>query len=385
MMIDSVECYLVRLPFRKPQRMVDRLETALTTVVTRVTGDGLSGWSEVSPGNGPFLTGEWAGGVFCALERICLPMVKAKRSFTKPQELVDAMSAVRGNEYAKAAIEMAAWDLFARSKKEPLWKTLGGADRPIPLGLCFDRFEEPSDYYPELARFLADGYTRATIKLRPGWDIQAVSAARGELPFGVLLQVDVEGGLDFNKYTEIFYRLEDFFLTLLEQPVAATDQVTLAMMQNSLRTPICLDESLRTVLDAEIAADLQSAKFFCLKSDRSGGHAATLAMEKLANENRIGCYAGMELGSTLAWRHTLSVASLSGCTLPCDSYRFDEVFEEDLTVPVATERVPRGGLLPGKATTPDPVLVASLWHEPGIGCDVDEDQLARLAVEKITW
>ncbi|MDO5553742.1 MAG: enolase C-terminal domain-like protein [Planctomycetia bacterium] len=383
MKIDSVECFLVRLPFRAPQRMADKPLNFIDTVVTKITAGDKTGWSEVAPGNTPCLTSEWSGGVFQTIRDVLLPLLKDRRTLAKPSQFVEELAtSIQGNQHAKAAIDMALWDLAAREKGEPLWKTLGGVRRDIPLGLTFDRFEEPADFFPELQRLVADGFSRATLKFRPGWDIQAVTAARSELPFGVQLQVDIESALTFDKYAEIFYRLEDFFLTFIEQPSTPGDQVALAMIQNSLRTPLCLDESIGSELDAEIAADLKSAKFFCVKPGRVGGHTESQKILNAARQEEISCYAGCEFLSSLGYRHLVALASLPGFTHPCDYLRFDEVLEADLTQPVETTLIPRENPSEEHPKTPDPIRAAQLWDTPGTGCEIATDVLESCTIAR---
>ena len=90
-----------------------------------------------------------------------------------------------------------------------------------------------------------------------------------------MFHIDCEGALSLD-YMEMLYRFDDFALEMVEQPLAAEDLVAHAMLQESLRTPICLDESIASPLQAEMALDLKSCRHVNLKAGRVGGLTAAL-------------------------------------------------------------------------------------------------------------
>lgn len=380
MRIEHWEIRLLRLPLAKPFYTADRAVEYCDTVYVSASGGGLTGWGEASPGNGPFLTAESARGAFAAARDDLLPLLSAGRSYETSESLAEAVKPVRGNRYAKGAFDMAWHDLSARIKGKPLWETLGGRRRPIEVGLAFDRLPEHENLYAELERLTAEKFHRVTIKMRPGWDVQAVSAARAYAPWPVQIQVDLEGALSLDQQSEMLYRVQDFMLLCVEQPFDPSDVVGHAVFQESFRTPISLDESIGSSLEASIALDLGSAKVLCLKPGRLGGLTETKLTHDAACEYEAPCYAGFELGTSLAYRHTIAAASLPGCSLPADYIRFGEVFAEEPGVPLLPELCP----FPGKKES-DPQRewqALQLWDEPGIGFEPDLDLIEKFTVEK---
>lgn len=247
-------------------------------------------------------------------------------------------------------------------------------------------------------RVLAENFRRITLKLRPGWDLQIVSAARSELPPRVKLQIDIEGALDSDMHSEIFYRLEDFFLTLIEQPLAPDDIVSLLMLQSTIRTPICLDESINSLLKAKIAIDImaenQTPIYFCIKPDRLAGLGCAKEVVELAQSNKIGCYGGCNLQSPLGYRHLLALASQDNFILPCDWFRFDELFAE-LPVPVIAptlheEEIPNNNTDTDGTDTEEPkekdkFQAIELWDDPGIGVEPDRNIFDKYIVDSVTF
>ncbi len=382
MLIDRVDLYLARLPLKAPYLIADRAQDHCDTVFLRLESEGCVGWSEVTPGNTACLTSEWSGGVFSSVKENLMPLLAGVFAIQDGDNLTEILSPVKGNRQAKAAFDMAYWDLTARQNSEPLWKTIGGSKKPIDLGITFDRMENHDDFFKALARAFAEKYRRLTVKLRPGWDIQVINALRSESPFFIDLNVDIEGALDFNRHSEILARLEDFLPAAIEQPLAPCDFVAHAMMQEQTRTALALDESIETPEQAEIAIDLQACRMFSMKPARVGGFTPAKKITTLAEQADLPCYGSFDLQSSIGYRQLLALASLPNFTKACDYIRFDEIFVEDPGTPVVcVDRTE-----PGENGKEDRVWKsAELWEEPGLGCEPDPAVLEKYTVEKIGW
>ena len=134
---------------------------------------------------------------------------------------------------------------------------------------------------------MAAGFDRLKLKFRPGWDVRMVDFVRKECPTQTL-HIDCEGGLGLG-HMEMLYRLEDFSLAMIEQPLPADDLVGHAMVQESLRTPICLDEGIASLAQAEMAMELNSCKYVNLKPGRVGGLTPAVAIHDLCHEHCTPC------------------------------------------------------------------------------------------------
>ncbi|MBQ9874632.1 MAG: hypothetical protein IJM30_09215 [Thermoguttaceae bacterium] len=384
MRIDRLEGYLVRLPLKRPERVADATVDHCDVVVVRLESQGVSGWGEVAPGNSPLTTSEWSGGTFLTLRDQIAPRVLEKGGIASVEILEESVAKLRGNKQAKGALELAWQDLNARLLGKPLWKVLGGEKKPLKIGLTFDRSIQREEFFSGLQRAVDENFGRVTLKIRPGWDLQVVSFARVDYPSWLRLQVDVEGELDFDKHADTLYRMDDFSLTCVEQPLAPRDFVAHAMLKDAIRTPLCLDESIESLSDAEIALDVECCGFFCLKPGRVGGLAESRRIAELAETKNVGCYAGFDLQTSLGFRALAALSSTSNFALPMDYVRFDEIFEYDPVPALPTILVEE----PGDEKKGRPARnfrYVELWDEPGLGAEPDLEELKKFAVDQFQF
>ncbi|MDR1959577.1 MAG: hypothetical protein LBQ54_11155 [Planctomycetaceae bacterium] len=384
MKIDKIEAFLVRLPLRQPFCWADQFIPYIDSVFLRTESDGLTGWGEVMPGNEPTLTAAWSHGVYLCLTECLLPRLGKNYLKTTGDDLDKLLEPIHENRHAKALLDMAFWDMQAKQENKPLHKIIGGVKDCLEIGLTFDRMNDIEDLLTAIRRAVDDGYRRVTLKIRPGWDLRMLSIVRAEFST-LMLQCDVEGALDMEKHSEIIYRFDDFFPTLLEQPISVYEYVGHAMLQDALKTAICMDESVTSLHQAEIVLDLRSASTICLKVGRVGGITEAKRIHDACKACDVACYSGFDLLTSVGFRFAAAVASLPNCTLPTDFLRWDEVFEEDPGVPLETELIP----LPQKEQTSgsDTKMnrVAKLWTEPGIGLEPDRNILDKYTLEHFVW
>jgi O-succinylbenzoate synthase len=313
---------------------------------------------------------EWAAGVLAVLHDWLAPAVVGQ-SFSAGSELSERLAAFRGNQYAKAALDAAWWDLDARLRECPLHQLLGGTRDAIDVGPTFDRMESIDEFLSQITAAIAAGFDRLKLKFRPGWDVRMVDFVRKECPVQTLL-IDCEGGLGL-QHMEMLYRLEDFALAMIEQPLPADDLVGHAMVQESLRTPICLDESITTVAQAEMAVELHSCKYVNLKPGRVGGLTPAVAVHDLCHDNCIPCWVGAMPQSAIGGRIAFALAAKANCTDPSDFFPSDRVLAEDIAEP----------LLPAKDAA-DGRQRVKLWSGPGIGVEPDGALLEKFCIARAT-
>lgn len=408
MKIDNIELFLVRFPLIKPYTMADKQLKHFDTVLLRMESGGISGWGEVFPGNEPTLTAAWSPAVFECVRECLIPRIINVPDIENPEHLIQFISDVKGNRHAKALLDLAWWDLTAKIQKQPLHQFFGGRhDKEIELGLSFDRFETPEEFLAEIRRAVDDGFKRITLKIRPGWDLQVLSAVRSEHPT-LMVQCDVEGSLSLDRHSETLYRFDDFMPALLEQPLSSSEFVGHAMLQDSMRTPIALDESITTLHQAEIAVDLRSASAFCLKPGKTGGLTEAKTIHDLAKTGDVECYAGADIMTSIGYRFVAALASLPGFSKPADYVRFEEYLQHDPGVPLqpVLKPVPQpppvaaryekeihtdenGSVISEQVFVSSPNmqdddqrLVLELWSEPGIGFEPDKEMIQKFAVRK---
>ncbi len=370
MNIDEIEVFHLGLPLRQPHKTALGTLHTLETVVVRLRSGGESGWGEACAGNAPLQAAEWAAGMFGCLKDWLAPALVGRKIDTGAA-LGERLQAVRGNQFAKAALDTAWWDLHARLDGKPLHQVLGGQRQAVEVGVGFDRQESIDEFLTAIGKAFEAGFARVELKLRPGWDINMLNVVRHE--FGAeTIHIDVEGALSLD-HMETLCRLDDFMLAMVEQPLAADDLVGHAMIQEAIRTPICLDESVATPHQAEMALDLKSCQFVNLKPGRVGGLTSALQIHDACHDACTPCYVGGGPQTALAARAGLALAAKPNCTYPADWLPHDELLQQDLAP------------LPELVRGDDGVLRAPLWSEPGLGVEPEPEVLEKccLAHERI--
>lgn len=368
MKIDGINLYLVALPLKRPGETDFGTIEKLETVLVRVRSGDLVGWGEASPGTAP-LAGQWARGSFAVLHDWLAPALIG-RSIDKGDAIAELLAPFNGNQYAKAALDTAWWDLKARADGKPLHELLQAKREAVQLGVSFDQTETIEELIDALRAAFEAGFARAELKMRPGWDINMINIVRQE--FGTeTLHVDVEGAMTLSNM-ETLCRLDDFMLAMVEQPLMPDDLVGHAMAQEALRTPICLEESIVSTDHVEMALDLKSCQYINLGIGRVGGLTPAVAIHDACHQQCTSCRVGTPLQSAIGMRHMLALASKENCEYPADWIDPREVFQFDLAE--APELARQGD---------EAFLAARMWPEPGIGVDPDINRLESCCIDKI--
>jgi o-succinylbenzoate synthase len=355
--IERIELRLLRLP------LVHFFETSFGRIHERpfvlvtVEEGGAIGLGECVADANPYYSAETTATAWHIIEAFVAPLVLG-RAFGHPREIFAALAGIRGHQMAKAAVEMAAWDLFARQQGRPLAEVLGGDPARIAAGIASGVSIGIQDSLDQLADRvsveLAAGYRRIKIKIKPGWDLDAVAMIRAR--FGAIpLMVDANAAYRLDDAAHLA-ELDRFGLMMIEQPLDYDDIRDHARLQARIRTPICLDESLHTVRAAEEAIELDACRIINVKPGRVGGHAESIRLHDLAARHGIPVWHGGMLESGIGRAHNIHLASLPNFTLPGDIAASRRYFVPDLIEPGievsrdGTVRVPTG---PGIGVTVD--------------------------------
>lgn len=367
MIITSVELRQIHLPLVHPfETSFGRTTERHILLVRVVDQDGVVGWGECTAGEGPFYSYEWVETAWPTLRTYLAPFVVGKE-INSAAGVWKLMRSVRGHRMAKAAIETAGWDLEARRQGLPLWKHLGGVREEISCGVSIGIQGSPEALIERIEIELAAGYQRIKIKIKPGWDLKIIEEVRKRFP-EILLMGDANSAYTLAD-VPLFKKLDQFGLMMIEQPLAHDDIFDHAELQKQIKTPVCLDESIRTSADAKHAIDLGSCRIVNLKLGRVGGHAEARQVEKVCREHSIPVWCGGMLESGVGRAHNIAMATMEGFTLPGDVSASARYWEEDIIDPPVTVS-PRGTI-----TAPD---------GPGIGFEINLARIDKLTVRKET-
>ena len=330
MKIEKIELFLCRLP------LVRFFETSFGRsydrmfVLVRVEGEGHEGWGESVAEANPYYSSETTETVWHIISNFIAPLVVGT-AFDHPSEMFGALTRIRGHNMAKAGVEMAAWDLYARVKGQPLSRVLGGTRNRIASGVSIGIQDSLDQLIEQVDKELSAGYQRIKIKIKPGWDIEAVERVRAKFG-GIPLQVDANAAYTLDD-AALLARLDPYGLLLIEQPLDYDDVMDHAALQKRLKTPVCLDESIHTVRIARDAIAARACRIINIKPGRVGGHQASIALHDLCAANGIPVWHGGMLESGIGRAHNIHLASLPNFTLPGDIAASKRYYQADLIDP----------------------------------------------------
>jgi len=332
MRIDRIDIIRVLNPFSHP------FETSFTrfenrdALLVKVYSEGLVGWGECKAFYGPFYNPEDNGTVLHVLKDLIIPRL-LHTEIEGPKEFMKRFDYIVGNNLAKAAIENALWELLSQRTGKSLKTLLGGTQNEIRVGVSLGMEKDIPSLLAQIEKYLAQGYHRTKIKIKPGKDLEVIKAIRKEYP-DITLTVDANSAYTLAD-AQLFRELDNYNLEYIEQPLGEDDIVDHATLQRQLKTPICLDESITNYNAALAAIKLGSARVINIKSSRVGGMYEAKRIHDLCVEHNIPVWCGgmTELG--IGRVQNISFASLPGFTeLAHDVAAADRYFEKDITIPM---------------------------------------------------
>jgi O-succinylbenzoate synthase len=330
MRVDRLELFLCRLP------LVHFFETSFgrtydrTFVLARIEGGGQEGWGEAVAEAHPYYSSETTETVWHIVTAFLAPLFVG-REFAHPREVFQALKRVRGHNMAKALLEMAAWDLHAKIEGRSLSSVLGGTRPRIASGVSIGIQDSFDQLLEKVARERDAGYQRIKIKIKPGWDVEAVEKIRarfGDIP----LMVDANAAYHLDDAAHLA-RLDPFDLMMIEQPLDYDDVMDHVALQKAIATPICLDESIHTVRIARDAIAAGACRIINIKPGRVGGHQQSIELHDLCAAHDIPVWHGGMLESGIGRAHNIHLASLPNFRLPGDIAASKRYYVPDLIEP----------------------------------------------------
>ncbi len=365
MRIERLELRLLKLP------LVHFFETSFGRIddkhfiLVRLDGEGATGYGECVAEQDPYYSSETNESAWHIITDFVAPRVLGA-DFAHPRDLFPALKAIRGHHMAKAAVEMAAWDLFAKQRGEPLSRVLGGGRDRIASGVSIGIQRSLDELAGKVERELAAGYRRIKIKIKPGWDLAAVETVRAR--FGAIpLMVDANAAYTLADADHLA-GLDRFDLMMIEQPLDYDDIADHATLQRRLKTPICLDESIKTIGIARDAIAAGACRIINIKPGRVGGFGESIRLHDLCASHGIPVWHGGMLESGIGRAANVHLSTLPNFTLPGDIAASKRYFDPDLIEP------------PIEVAADGTVAVPTA---PGIGVTIREDRIEAATLRKL--
>jgi len=330
MRLEQIDVRRVTLPLRFPFETSFSRTTTKQFLLVSASAGGVSGHAECVADVDPFYLPETNVTALHVLRDFLAP-VAFSLEIENPRQIFTAFARVRGHEMAKAALEMAVFELWARREGVPLWKLLGGRGGEIAAGVSVGLQADPAALLDKVTAEVAAGYRRVKVKIKPGRDVALVAAIRDRFP-SLPLMVDANSAYTLADAGHLAL-LDRFSLTMIEQPLGWDDIVDHAALQRLLQTPLCLDESIRSADDARRALDLGACRVVNVKVGRVGGFSGAIAVHDLCRARGVPVWCGGMLESGIGRLANVHLQTLPGFTLPGDTSASLRYFEEDLVDP----------------------------------------------------
>lgn len=354
MKVERVELRLIQMALTAPFETSFGVETVEEHILVRVDGEGITGWGECVASEGPWYSYETNETARHVLRDFLIPLL-FENEIRAPQDFPKLAARVRGHNMAKAGLEAALWDWYARAQGKSLAEMFNAAQtlergdtlpEKIVVGVSVGLQPSPRALVEKVRGFLDEGYTRVKIKIKPGQDVELVRALRAEFPH-IRLQVDANSAYTLADM-DVFRAMDDANLLLIEQPLSNDDIFQHIKLQRELKTALCLDESIHSADDAEAALELGACRIINIKPGRVGGFTEAIKIHDLAAQHNAPVWCGGMLESGIGRAGNVAIASLPNFRLPGDLSASRRYYHEDIVEPefeVDAEgkmRVPKG-------------------------------------------
>ena len=363
MNIERIELRLGNMRLTAPFETSFGVEHDRQCVIVSVQAGGLTGWGEC-PASGTFgYSYETTTTVWHALKDFLIPqMLGQPADVAKTVEIGEYL---RGHPMARHGLEAAVWDIAAQANGVSLSKALGGTRDRVAVGVSIGIQPSASALLDKIEGYLAQGYGRIKIKIKPGYDLEIVKQVRARYP-KLLLQVDANSAYRLPD-SPLFEGLDEYKLLLIEQPFGWDDIYEHSKLQPLIDTPICLDESIHSLGHAQLAIELGACKIINIKPARVSGFAESRRIHDLCAARDVPVWCGGMLETGIGRAGNVALASLPNFTLPGDISASNRYYVEDIAEPPFT-------------LNPDSTLTVPTT--PGLGVTVNLKKLDEFTVQR---
>jgi o-succinylbenzoate synthase len=362
--LNSVELRRVRLSLVAPFETSFGVQTERDILLLKVITTEGAGWGECVAGEEPTYSYEYVAGAQHVLIHHLLPRLLGQAQI-EAEDVGRLLRPVHGHHMAKAAIETAILDAQLRGRGESFAKYFGAVRTAVDCGVSVGIHGSIPELLETVGAYLEQGYRRIKLKIKPGWDIEPVRAVRerfGDVP----LQVDANTAYSLSDAAQLA-KLDPFSLLLIEQPLPEEQVLAHAELARSVRTPICLDESITSVQTAADAIKLGACRIINIKPGRVGGYLEARRIHDLCAAQGVPVWMGGMLETGIGRAGNVAMAAMPNFTLPGDTSASDRYYHRDITQPFVLHE--------GRLNVPS---------GPGLGVDVDLEFLEAITHWKQT-
>ncbi len=350
MKIDSLEIFHVAMPLIYPWRTAYGADYDIHSVLVKATSGEHHAWAESTPLERPAYSPEGAAGVFLNVSEYFAPRVVGG-VFDTPDDITAALSVFKGNQFAKAALEIAWWTLESKIQNKPLHELLGGTAREVQAGADFGIQDSFDMLLGNIQTAIDAGFPRVKLKVARDWDVEMLKAVRSTFP-NEKFHIDCNSGYTLDDL-DMFTQIDRFNLEFIEQPLANDDILDHAELARSIETPICLDESVTGPRVVEQALKIGACEIVNIKPGRVGGLSNSIRIHDICRDAGVPVWIGGMLESAVGSAVCVELATLPNFTYPGDLFPSSRFYTHDLGQPEVV-LTPRQTMMPYENGLPEP-------------------------------
>lgn len=320
MKITKIETTEIKIPLVTPFKTALRTVDAVHDIVVRViTDDGQEGFGEAPPT--AVITGDTLGSIRCAIEDFIAPSLLGMEIENLDGIMRKLHGCILKNTSAKAAVDMAIYDLYAKSCQKPLYQILGGYRKELETDLTIS-VNGIDEMVEDSLKAVEQGFHILKIKVGKESlkDIERIKEIRKAVGPDIKLRIDANQGWTSKEAVKIIHTLEDMDIgiDLVEQPVSAHDFEGMKYVTARVMTPILADESVFSAQDAVKLIQERAADLINIKLMKTGGIYEALKICSLAESYGVECMIGCMLESKIAVSAAAHLAAAKGVITRAD-------------------------------------------------------------------
>lgn len=302
MKITNVDIYHIELPLKEPFIISYATYDVMPSIIVKIqTSDGIVGYGESVPDE--HVTGESAHSVYQALKHYLVPAILGEdpRNIQLIHERMN--EALVHNGAAKAAIDIACYDILGKYSELPIYTLLGGRKEEQPMIPKVLSILEPEQLASQAKEALAEGYKEIKMKLGVDHrkDIARVKAVREAVGPDILIRADINQGWKNVQLTkQMITQLEPYHLSWIEQPIDAMDTSLFRILKASTNAPLMADESIVHKQDLRTLIEHRSVDYINIKLMKTGGIYPAYQLATQAELFGMHCQIGSMVESSIA-------------------------------------------------------------------------------------
>lgn len=314
MKITAIEIGRVSIPLITPFKTALRTVHSVEDIIIKVVTDtGAAGYGEAPPTG--VITGDTAGGIIAAIENHIAPRLMGQSVEDFEHLMLLLQGALVHNTSAKAAVDMALWDLYGQRYNIPVYKLLGGARTRLVTDLTIS-VNAPDEMARDAVSAVERGFDCLKIKVGadPRLDVERLSAVRAAVPGSIALRIDANQAWSPKEAVRILNQMQDKGLDIefVEQPVKAADFEGMQYVTQRSAVPVLADESVFSPMDALKILQMRAADLINIKLMKCGGIYNAMKIATLAELYGVECMIGCMLEGRVAVNAAVHAACAKG-------------------------------------------------------------------------